>query len=158
MKAIAAQNKLAYIGLNGTLPWKCKADFKHFKSLTSGGICIIGKRTFVEDLKMKPLPNRIMIVVGSSMPAGYASDMSVHWFTNMFDAVKNAIVLSQLLNKEIWVIGGATIYNQLWPLITDLYLSTINDHTVGDVTLKVPDDFKGRVHNFEFEPDQITQQ
>jgi dihydrofolate reductase len=46
MKAILAVNNLGFIGLNGGLPWKCKADFKHFKEMTWGGNLLAGWKTY----------------------------------------------------------------------------------------------------------------
>jgi dihydrofolate reductase len=36
MKATVAVNNLGFIGLNNTLPWKCKEDLIHFKNMTMG--------------------------------------------------------------------------------------------------------------------------
>ena len=38
MKAVIAMNKLGYIGLNGSLPWKSSDDLKHFNDLIKDGV------------------------------------------------------------------------------------------------------------------------
>ena len=58
MKAIIAVNNLGYIGLNNRLPWKCKKDLKHFKTLTNNYSLLIGYNTFKT---LPELKNRIII-------------------------------------------------------------------------------------------------
>lgn len=53
------------IGIAGKLPWHINADLLHFKSMTSGGTVIMGRRTW-ESIGSTPLPNRQNIVVSSS--------------------------------------------------------------------------------------------
>jgi dihydrofolate reductase len=147
MKAIAAINNEGYIGKDGKLMWRSSEDFKHFKTLTKGGIMIIGKVTYEVDLGGKPLPGRIMVVVGSSV------------FPTLWDAVKGALIIQTAqqtmgIERDIWVIGGASIYNQLWPLINELHLSIIDDNQKGDRRLDIPADFRGQIHKYYFEPNK----
>lgn len=46
MKGIIAVNNLGYIGLNDSLPWRCREDLKHFKMMTSGSSVLVGYNTF----------------------------------------------------------------------------------------------------------------
>lgn len=59
MRAIIARNNKCYIGLNGELPWKCKADLLHFKQLTMNNTLLVGYKTYQTLPKLK---DRIVIV------------------------------------------------------------------------------------------------
>ena len=58
---IAAVDPNWVIGVNGTMPWHSKADFKRFKARTMGSTLIMGKATW-ESLP-KPLPGRRTLVL-----------------------------------------------------------------------------------------------
>lgn len=54
------------IGKDNQLPWHIPADLKHFKALTSGGIVIMGRKTF-ESMGARPLPNRTNMVITTNL-------------------------------------------------------------------------------------------
>ena len=58
---IVAVAKNGVIGSCGKIPWDIPEDKVYFKKITSGGIVIMGRRTF-EEIGF-PLPNRYNIVV-----------------------------------------------------------------------------------------------
>ena len=62
---IIAVNKRNGIGLNNSLPWKCKEDLKLFKSLTLNKTLIIGRKT-LEHLPY--LENRKIICLTKQNP------------------------------------------------------------------------------------------
>ena len=108
MKAIIAKNLKGFIGKDGGLPWKCKADLEHFKTLTMGAKLLVGRKTFE---KLPALPGRELIVVGT----GYHT------------------LQEALSQKPDWVIGGKQLYESTMHLLTGLHISIINDRTIGDV-------------------------
>ncbi len=55
----AAENNV--IGRDNNLIWHLSADLKHFKYLTTGGIVLMGRKTF-ESIG-RPLPNRRNMVI-----------------------------------------------------------------------------------------------
>src|SRR5882724_4997529 len=107
------------IGMNNRLPWHLSEDLKRFKRLTMGHPIIMGRKTF-ESIG-KPLPGRANIVV--------TRDPSL---------VLNGVVLAGSLQealekgraseggKEIFVIGGAAMFEQAHPLVDKLYLTRIH--------------------------------
>lgn len=104
MKAIIAINKLLYIGLDGTLPWKSSADLQHFKKLTMGGKLLVGYNTS----KLLPkLKGREIIIDDDSN-----TDIN-------YDDID-------------WCIGGKLTYEKHCHRFTELHISHINDITVGD--------------------------
>lgn len=104
LKAIYAVNKLGYIGLNDKLPWHSSEDLKHFKELTKDSSLVVGFNT----AKTLPkLSNREIII---------------------FD--KNIEI--EEYQKYDWCIGGKKTYEALCPLFVELYISIIDDYTIGD--------------------------
>ena len=59
---IAAVSENDVIGMNGKLPWRLPLDLKWFKMNTKAGAVIMGRKTW-DSLPVKPLPNRLNIVV-----------------------------------------------------------------------------------------------
>jgi dihydrofolate reductase len=57
MKAIIAVNNLGFIGMNDTLPWRCKEDLQHFKKMTIGCHLLAGYRTINS---LPPLKDRVL--------------------------------------------------------------------------------------------------
>ena len=53
---IVAVSKNWVIGKNNDIPWKSKEDMKYFRKVTTGGIIIMGYKTF-QSIGRK-LPNR----------------------------------------------------------------------------------------------------
>lgn len=120
MKAIAAMSLNRVIGVAGGIPWHLPEDFKWFKRMTTGKVVLMGRRTF-ESLG-RPLPNRTNVVVSRTLQPR-----------------EGVLVLPRLedfepgrFSEEVFVIGGAQIYEQLLPRCTDLYLSVVERTVEGD--------------------------
>lgn len=149
MKAIMAVNEAGFIGLNGGLPWRCKADLKHFREKTMGATCVVGRVTYEGLCQMyerrkgtpppkgQPLEGRLLIPVGSSSAC---------------------VQLSEILRcprPDWWVIGGKKLYEALLPHCTELHLSVIEGRQQGDTNLPQIDElFKGELYVYEFKPDR----
>jgi len=65
---IAAMAENRVIGKNNVMTWSLKEDMAHFRQLTNGWPCIMGRKTW-ESLPKKPLPGRLNIVVSTTMTA-----------------------------------------------------------------------------------------
>lgn len=114
---IAAVAKNRAIGFNNELLYWLPNDLKHFKALTTGHTIVMGRKTF-ESLPKGALPNRRNIVLsrsGANFPGAetYAS----------FDE----FLMTSRPDEEIFVIGGASVYEQLLPLADRLCLTEIDD-------------------------------
>ena len=66
---IVAYDTQRGIGKGGTIPWKLPGDMKMFKEMTSQpnkNCVIMGRKTWESiDIKYRPLPNRINIVLSN---------------------------------------------------------------------------------------------
>jgi dihydrofolate reductase len=96
------------IGKDGKLPWHYSSDLKFFKQTTSGNAIVMGRKTF--DSIGKALPNRLNIVLSRS---------SQIVENNVFSAKSKDEVLSlnKYLNCDLFIIGGASVYNEFADLI-----------------------------------------
>jgi dihydrofolate reductase len=90
------------IGNDGVLPWHLPEDLAHFKSVTAGGVVVMGRRTW-DSLpeRFRPLPGRTNIVV--TRQPGWSADgvLTTH---SVADAIAEAGA------EPTWVIGGAQIF------------------------------------------------
>ena len=111
------------IGKNNLLPWHLPADLKHFKTITTGHPIIMGRKTF--DSIGKALPNRRNIVI--SRNAGLIIPG-----VELCDSLNNAIELCKD-EKDVFVIGGAQIFEQALPVANILYLTIIHEDFDADV-------------------------
>lgn len=116
---IVACGNNGQIGKNNKLLWHIPEDFKHFKEKTTNSVIIMGRNTYESLPGM--LPNRIHIVITSKQLEQKENLYAVN-------SIKEAIQKAKDFNKEIWVIGGAQIYNEFIKrdLINKIYLSSIN--------------------------------
>jgi dihydrofolate reductase len=128
---IAAQSQNGVIGSDGKLPWHLPSDLRNFKRLTTGGVVIMGRKTY-ESIG-KPLPNRTNVVISSNsaleLPEGVivASDPK--------EAIRKARVASRDTSANgIWVIGGTSVYQAFMKRADRMILSTLDYYTKGDAT------------------------
>ena len=103
---IVAFDKSYGIGLKNTIPWKLPHDLLNFKKLTTNNIVIMGKKTW-NSLPIRPLPNRINIILTSSPSYSFNDVHYVNSFNKALD-----ITTRYNTNKEIFVIGGLKIYEE----------------------------------------------
>lgn len=118
--AIAAMSENRVIGQGNKIPWHLPEDFKWFKKMTTGQIIVMGRKTF-ESIG-KPLPNRTTIVLSRSQ----FSFPGVQTISNL-----NEINTANEA-REIFICGGAEIYEQTLPLCSDLYLTLVKRVVEGD--------------------------
>lgn len=121
------------IGNNGELPWHLPADLKRFKELTSGGVVVMGRKTF-ESLNCKPLPNRVNIVITNDfqIKVDHASSKAI-FYSSINAAIEKAKYEAMVLGlKEVWIIGGQSIYKQTLPYVDRIELTRIYGKFGGD--------------------------
>jgi dihydrofolate reductase len=116
-----AQNRV--IGQNKQMPWHLSADLKKFKQITMGSPIIMGRKTF--EAIGRPLPGRENIIVSRNR------DYTVENCTVCL-SVDEAINRCCQQDREVFVIGGATLYQQTMQQADRLYLTQIHRDFVGD--------------------------
>jgi dihydrofolate reductase len=123
---IAAVTENNVIGKNNDLPWKLPDDMKYFMETTKGHAVIMGRKNF-DSLppKFKPLKDRFNIVLSRN-----ANIEGVCLVNSFEDALERAQV--EVTDPEIFVIGGAQIYNLAMAKADRLYITEIKTKLEGD--------------------------
>ncbi|MEM9668458.1 MAG: dihydrofolate reductase [Pseudomonadota bacterium] len=131
---IVAKARNGVIGNSGALPWRLSGDLKFFKQATMGKPVIMGRKTW-ESLPVQPLPDRNNIVI--SRDWNYAAK-GARVYSSLGVAATAARSLAKRSNvDEVFVIGGASIYEKALPICDRLYLTEVDAEPEGDV--KFPD-------------------
>lgn len=114
---IAAVAKNRAIGYKNKLLYWLPNDLKRFKALTTGHTIIMGRRTF-ESLPKGALPNRRNIVLSRRVKELPGCDC----YESFEDAINHCAS-----DEDIYIIGGASIYEQAISKADCLYMTEIND-------------------------------
>ena len=120
---VAVDNNYA-IGKNGTLIYNLPSDLAYFKKVTSGKIVVMGDKTFLS-LPKHPLPNRINIVM-TLLDENFDGAITVHNVNELSKVLKN------YNTDDVFVIGGASIYNLLADYCKYAYITKINANEPAD--------------------------
>ena len=102
-----------------TLPWHLKEDLSFFKTLTNGGIVIMGMKTF-ESMNRRPLSNRTNIVLTrqkgleSSDHLIFADLELLESFLDKYDG-----------ERSLFVIGGSECFSLLRHRIADVFVTHV---------------------------------
>jgi dihydrofolate reductase len=127
---IAARSINNVIGNNNQLPWYLPSDLKHFKTLTENSVVVMGRKTY-ESIG-KPLPSRINVVISSQNNLNLPSSVVVCCGPN--EAIKASRIMCIQQNiQNVWIIGGAGIYQQFIKRADKMVLTTLNKQVQGDV-------------------------
>jgi dihydrofolate reductase len=113
------------IGRDGAMPWHLPQDLAHFKQTTLDHPVIMGRRTW-ESLpaKVRPLPGRRNIVL-STDPGWSAA--GAQRCTSLQEALARCAG-----DDDVWVIGGARVYEAALPLADRLVVTEIDADMAGD--------------------------
>ena len=122
-KAIAAMSLNRVIGVGNKIPWHLPEDFKWFKKMTTGQVIVMGRKTY-ESIG-KPLPNRTTIVLSRS-------HLDIPGVRTLEDLKQLDALEAEFVGREIFICGGAQVYEQALPLCSDLYLTLVKQNVEGD--------------------------
>ena len=121
ISAIVAFDEKHGIGYKNNLLVHIPDDLKNFKSLTTGKTVIMGRKTY-ESLPKRPLPNRKNIVITAD--PNKSSDDENLIYMNMSEVLE---YLEQFKDseEEVFVIGGMTVYSELLPYVSKVYVTQL---------------------------------
>jgi len=125
---IAAVAEKGAIGRDQQLLCHLPNDLKHFKTLTSGHTVVMGRKTF-ESLPNGALPNRKNIVLTHNTSLSWPNVTVVHTL--------DEIPIQDTTEDEIFIMGGATLYNETIKIADTLYITHIH-HTFDDADTFFP--------------------
>ena len=123
---IAAMGKNRVIGLNNQMPWHLPADLQWFKKTTLGCPIIMGRKTY--DSIGRPLPGRLNIILSRN------KNLLIDG-CSVVDSLEDALILAKKENNEqneIFITGGAHLYNHFITDADRLYLTLIDEVFEGD--------------------------
>ena len=113
---IVARDRNGAIGKDNTIPWHAPEDLQFFMRETTGGAVIMGRNTW-ESLPVKPLKNRLNIVVSSR---GVDHDRVV-------GSIDEACALATSeARARVYGMGGAGIYAALLPKADRLLVTEVD--------------------------------
>lgn len=129
---IVAASQNMVIGKGNDLPWHIPSDLKRFKELTSGHTVVMGRKCWESiPAKFRPLPNRKNVVVTRNTEYVAEGAEVVHDFGQLLlDYVGDGKD-----DDEVFIIGGAEIYQKAFSCADVVYLTLIHQDIDGDVKL-----------------------
>lgn len=118
MKAIVCVDKNWGIGKNNNLLFNLPEDMKRFREETKNKVVIMGLNTF-KSLPNGPLKNRINIILDSANQpiAGAIVVPSLY---------ELSLKTSQYNPEDLFLIGGASLYQQLVPFCTEVLVTKVD--------------------------------
>ena len=123
---IAAIGPNRVIGINGKIPWHIADDLKLFKKATLDNTVLMGRNTYKSILEYlgKPLPERNNIVLSRTMPI----QIGIYVCKSLDEAFKTA----DTLGRNLFIIGGAQLYEATLPIADRMFISHVKSHFDGD--------------------------
>lgn len=138
--AAYARNRVIGDGLD--IPWHSPEDFAHFKATTVGHTLVMGRLTY--DSIGRPLPGRRTIVITRDR----------EWAVDGVDAAHSFDEALELAGDvDVYVAGGAQIYELALPYATHQVLTEIHVEAEGDVFYPEFDLTEWREERRESRPD-----
>jgi dihydrofolate reductase len=119
---IAAVSENFVIGERNRMPWHIPEELKLFKQITWGNTVLMGRATF--DSLSAPLPGRVNIVVSRSKLS--------HSGILVAKNIREAFQIANKQNRPLFIIGGASIYEQTIDEVEYMFLSHIKGEYSGD--------------------------
>ena len=113
------------IGHNNAMPWHLPEDMARFKRLTMGRPVIMGRKTWDSlSPKFRPLPGRTNVVITRQTDWKEAGAQTAASLANALAQCAAA--------EEVWIMGGAQIYEQAVPLADRIEVTEIAQDFEGD--------------------------
>lgn len=125
ISCIVAIANNSVIGKDNDIPWYLPADLQYFKKVTLGHHIIMGRKCYSSI--GRPLPKRTNVIITRD-PYFISSNCII---THSIDeALEKAFDNGE---KEAFIIGGGTIYEQTQDIWDRLYLTEVDVKVEGDI-------------------------
>ena len=149
---ISAVSVDGIIGIGEKIPWKISEDFKHFRETTMGNMLLVGATTF-KTLPPKAHEGREFIILNSNKRIP-TKGVQYYQFSKL-DVVLDLINHPNVLLDKVFVIGGASIYDQLIDYCDEAIITWVNKtYPEGDKRFPISNLFT----NFDVYSDQDWQE
>ena len=120
MKCILSADQNWGIGKNNDLLVSIPSDMKQFREKTQGNVVIMGRKTLESFPNGLPLKNRVNIVLTKNGKDSGNGEIIVR---SVEEAIKEA---AKYPEKEVYVIGGGSVYEQFLPYVDTAYVTKID--------------------------------
>lgn len=121
---IAALNHNRVIGSQGTIPWHLPNDLSYFMRTTVNHTVVMGRKTFESLPGQKPLKNRKHVVLSKTWTDTHPEVTVYASLTQLKKSLKD--------EKQVFVIGGAALYEAFLPHANELILTLVDNRLPGD--------------------------
>ncbi len=125
MKAILCADENWAIGCRGSVLVSIPGDLRFFREKTEGHVVVMGRKTF-DSISRRPLPNRRNIVLTRSRELRCPGVTFVYTEDELWDELR------RYDPDEIYVIGGAVVYEMLLPFCDTVYVTRVAWHYQAD--------------------------
>ena len=128
--AIVAVDGNNGIGFDGELLERIPEDMKRFRALTEDNIVIMGRKTW-DSLPSQPLQNRDNLIISSKLHLDYNKYHDYVVGVQNMESAKFALTMLKqnylsFKGKDVFIIGGGSIYEQLLPYCDTIYMTRID--------------------------------
>jgi dihydrofolate reductase len=160
---IVAASENDVIGADGALPWHIPDDLRRFRALTTGHAVVLGRLTHESIVARlgRPLPGRTSVVLSSRAATGAGvTGADTEWAalagTGMADgqvawagSLEHALTVARATERaaraadpagarraaEVFVLGGASVYDQVLPEVDRVDLTRVHRAVAGDTAM-----------------------
>lgn len=122
MIAACARNRV--MGKDGTLPWNIRADWNYFLEKTQSGVLLMGRRCYEDFTGYAESRAVVVLSLNTTHPFPHA---------HRAGSLEEGIETASKLGEDVWICGGASIYEEAMPLAEELFLTQIDADFEGDV-------------------------
>ena len=126
MDLIVAVDKNWAIGNKGELLVSIPEDMKFFRQTTMGSVIVLGRKTLAGFPNGLPLKGRDNIILSTNEDYNVRGATVVHNKDKLFEELK------KYKDRQIFVIGGGTVYEMLLPYCKYAHVTKINYSYVAD--------------------------
>ena len=109
------------IGKKNGLLFSLPLDMAYFRKTTLNHVVAMGENTLLSFPNAKPLKNRTHIVLSKDSDHNYEGVINIHDFDEFIAKIQE---LGK--NEDVFIIGGASIYNQTLPYVDMVYLTKVD--------------------------------
>lgn len=140
LNMIVAMDSKGGIGVNNELPWRIQQDMKLFREMTKSSAVCMGRKTWESiPAKFRPLPDRLNVVLTTKGFGSLGTNAK-----NVIDAEDIMEVLAMAQTQEVWIIGGANVYEQFYGYLDFAVVTHVDAGGYEyncDAGLRLPDNF-----------------
>ena len=122
---IGAMAKNRVIGKGNRIPWRLPGELQMFKKVTMGHHIVMGRKTYESFNRI--LPGRTTVIVSRDPNYEVAGAIVVNSL--------QAAIAACGSDDEVFIIGGAQLFESALPHADRIYLTTIQAEFEGDTTM-----------------------